>query len=136
MAQLYEEGPGEEMLPCELTEGEKRQRGERMAQMCLEISELDEQRKLEVARFKEQIGTCVRERERCATEIREGGARRPVPIFTQKNLSAGTMETYRTDTGVRISERSLSHHERKGQLFPMDQGAADAPPARDESPPT
>jgi hypothetical protein len=109
-------------LPCELTNEEKRLRGEALAQKRQEWEEVERARKAATQKAKAEQERIDAEADLLAEAIRTGREYRDIEVVERKNIDIRMMETIRMDTGEVIDSRPLRSDEMQTTLFPISGG--------------
>jgi hypothetical protein len=107
-------------LPCELTNEEKRLRGEALAQKRQEWEEVERAKKAATQHAKAEQERIDAEADLLAEAIRTGREYRDIEVNEQKNLDSRAMETIRLDTGEVIDSRALRSDEMQTGLWDIN----------------
>lgn len=126
-----EESPrATEMLPCELSGNEIRERGERMALVVRQIDSLEEEKAAVSARISAKIKQLKPDVSDLAQQITSGQEVREVVVEYRKNFKEGTLETVNVKTGELVRERTLTEAERQLHIIDDAPSAATEPDAK------
>lgn len=121
----------QKVLRCYLTNAEKLERGQRVAELTYTIDGLEAEKKAEADRYKGKISEAEGLRKQLSGVLRDGYEMRPVECRIEMHYDLGRVWTIREDTGELIDDREMKEEERfrQGRLFPP----AEEPPRSPES---
>ena len=100
-----------EMLPCVLTADEAASRAQELATLVRKIEEEESAAKAAAAAARDSLKEMDSDLRRLARVVREGREDRQVEVRASRNLTTGTFEVVRLDTGVVIRTRPLTPEE-------------------------
>ena len=109
-----------ELLSCDLTPDEVRERGEEAARKQEERDTQEALRQASQKTFKGTIESLEGSVRHLLKEVRSKSTRRDIEVIQEARHDAGMMETIRTDTGEIVRTRPLTANERQTSLFPPE----------------
>ena len=108
------------ILPVRLTDLELLERGQRVAELLRQVSEIEEEKKATNSDFKARIEEREGELHDLGSQIRNKAEQREVEVMRQADEEAGIESTIRVDTGEVIGTRAMTPTElaarRQGKL--------------------
>lgn len=111
-------------LPCELTDEEKIDRGEKLAKATQEVEEIDAERKRVAADYSAKLKLARTRRDELAITVATGKEKRRVECRVFADIKQAAYITCRNDTGDEVRRRPMSstelEHERQADL-PLDE---------------
>lgn len=110
------------MLPCDLTDQELLQRGQKVAELVAKKEALEAEKKDTASEFKAKIDRLESDIASIAKEVRSKKEYREVEVSTTKDYKRKVAETVRQDTGELVEQRTLTPAELQLELV---QGKAD-----------
>lgn len=109
-------------LPCKLTETELLERGQRAAGLVDKIAIVEDARKSEAKRAKDEIDRLTGKLSDVCREVRTKTEYRDTEVKREKDYKRGVEETYRLDTGEIVETRTLTPAERQVELLVVRDG--------------
>ena len=119
-------------LRCPLSEAERHQRAERVAELLEQIETIEAEQASARSRFKSRLEVAELEKRVVLDEFRTGAAMRAVQCELHVDLVSARAQWVRTDTGELLAERGLRDEERQGLLFDDAKANGDEEPDGDE----
>jgi len=111
-----------ERLPCKLTNDELRVKGEELARLISNMSEVELAKKAKTAEFNGRIGDLQEKQDALSHEINQKAEVREVKCEEEFNWETNVVETIRTDTGAVIHTRIIRPEERQRKMEVVDMG--------------
>ncbi len=109
-----------ELLSCDLTPDEVRERGEEAARKAQERDTIEAERQSSQKSYKGRVESLEGQVRHLLSEVRSKSTRREIEVISEARHDAGMMETIRTDTGEIVRSRPLTANERQTSLFPAE----------------
>jgi len=100
-------------LKCILTDDEREDLATRMADKVHEVDDIELQKKVATASFKDRTESAQQEIKTCAGKLRNGWEMRNVECEEFKDFTSGYVIVVRLDTGETVTTRPISHEERQ-----------------------
>jgi hypothetical protein len=103
-----------------LTEDERMAASKKLAETLWERDQKQDEAKSKAAEYRDEVKALSATVSELQTVVRSGVQHRLVDCEDRKNLAAGTIETYRLDTGEMVESRPMSGIEKQADMFPRD----------------
>ena len=107
-------------LPVYLTEEDRLASSKKLAETLWERDNAQDEAKEAAAASRDKVKALSEIISELQTVVRSGVQHRFVDCEDRKNLPAGTIETYRLDTGEMVESRPMSSLEKQVDMFPQD----------------
>ena len=104
-------------LPVQLTPEERQERGDALANSVQQTAALGEEKKAQDAEINGKIKLSKEVTRKLSQIITTGTEDRDVECDVVKDFKAGTVTTFRSDTGEQVDQRTLTAEERQEELY-------------------
>jgi hypothetical protein len=112
-----------ETLPCDLTSEELEQKGQDLATICEEISQVEAEKSDTAKQFKERLERLEAKKSVLARQVKTRSEEREVEVHALLLVDDRTVRTVRTDTGETVRQRPASERELTAGHTLFDQGS-------------